>query len=127
MNFDLTTIEEEGTRRLEFDTESGPVRFIVRVSTPKLLARWRNHCIGQGICGKEMDVKPGRFKDFCRSIADHFVVGWEGAIKPEGIQYNSEGMTQILENRLAVMKRVQESMTEDDAFFGSNGNGRHAI
>lgn len=122
LNFD--TIDEEKTRRLTFDTPSGEVAFIVKVSTPKILSRWRNHVIAQQICGKDMDVKPGKFKDFCRSLAEHFCVGWEGAIKPAGTTFSVERMAQTLENRLAVMKALQSAMSEDEAFFGSNGNGQ---
>lgn len=121
LNFD--TIEEDQTRRLTFDTPSGEVAFIVKVSTPKLLSRWRNHVMAQQICGKDMVVRAGRFKDFCRSMADHFCVGWEGAIKPEGTTYSAERMAQTLENRLAVMVALQKSITGDEVFFGSNGNG----
>lgn len=123
-DLNLDTIEDERTRPIPFETPSGEVRFIVKVSTPKLLARWRQFVLSKGICGKDMDVKSGQFKEFCRSLADHFVVGWEGAIKPEGTPYSAEKMAGILENRLAVMQGLQKSITEDETFFGSNGNGQ---
>ena len=120
---DLDTLEQERTRDLVLETPGGEVTFTVRYASPKVLEAWKRKVVSAGICRKDLDPAPGRFRDFCRSLAEAFVVGWAGAIKPEGTVYSADRMAVVLENRADVMALVQKAITEDQAFFVSNGNG----
>lgn len=121
---DLTTLEQERSRELVLDTAKGEVRFTMRQVTPKLLEKWRRRVIAHGICRKDMEINGGRFGDYCKAIAEDFITGWAGVTRAgEPVAYEPILMAQILENRTDVMKAVQQALSEDGDFFGSNGSG----
>lgn len=124
MSLDLDTLEQERTRDLVIETASGNVTFTIRYASPKLMESWRRRVVGTGICRKDLEPAPGRFRDFCRSLAEIFVIGWSGAITPKDTPYSVDRMALILENRADVMRRVQEGISDDQSFFGSNGTGK---
>jgi len=122
VSIEANALEQERSRDLILETPDGQVIFTVRYASPKLLESWKRRVIGQGICRKDLEVAPGRFKDFCRSVAETFVIGWQG-IKAGGndAPCSVELMASILENRGDVYKLLNESIGEDSAFFGRNG------
>ena len=114
--------DEERVKDLPLQGPDGPVYLTMKYASPDLINKWRQFCTSQGICRKDMEINPGRFDDYCKSIAQHFITACHGAT-PAGWSYSVEAMAKLLRRNADALQAVNEVSGEADSFFGSNGSG----
>ena len=122
-SLELDTIEEPKTRKVQF----GAVWFEIKYASPRMGRKFYTRMAQAGICrgkGDQFDIAAGREMAFFTELAREYIIGWGGNIKPEGTPYTPEGMAKVLANHGGILNAIKEAITEDEAFFGSNGNGQ---
>jgi len=118
---DLNGLDEPKTRWVSF----GGVEFLLKYASPRESDRFRRALMAKGIMRQKdgtVEINVGRESDFYRAFAEQYVLGWRGQIRPEGTAYTPDGMAKVLSGHGGILRAIQEAISEDEAFFGSNGS-----
>lgn len=124
---DLDKIDQEQGDGLTHWISYGPTAFHLRYASPRQATRFRRRMQHLGIMRREgtgFDINEGRDADYCREFSKEYVLDWKGVTKKgEPMAYSPESMGKLMHSHGGVFKLIHDAVTEDDSFFGSNGNG----